>query len=321
MHQKRVTVFGGSGFIGRYLVKRLAAEGNIVRVAVRDPEGALFLKPFGSVGQIVPMPANLRHEASVRAAISGVDSVVNLVGILHGSGKQTFRAVNEEGPGLIGRIAAEMQVERVVHVSAIGADPESPSEYGRTKAAGEAALRKEFPDAAIVRPSIVIGAEDEFFNRFAHMTRFSPFLPLIGGGKTRFQPVFVGDVAEAIERILARPETAGRTFELGGPRIYTFRQLMEVMLEEIGKKRLLMPVPFWLASLQAAFLEWLPNPPLTRDQVKLLRRDIVVAEGAETFEALGIAPTNIKVILPTYLERFRPGGQFARRETGGRTST
>lgn len=321
MQHSRVTVFGGSGFIGRYLVKRLAADGTVVRVAVRDPERALFLKPLGAVGQIVPMPANLRDEASVRAAVRGAGAVVNLVGILHQSGKQTFGSLHAEGAGLIGRVAREMEVERVVHVSAVGADPDSPSEYARTKAAGERALREAFPEATIVRPSIVIGPEDDFFNRFAQMTRFSPFLPLIGGGHTRFQPVYVGDVAEAIHRMLAMPGTAGRTFELGGPQVYTFRTLLEIMLEQIGKKRWFMSLPTGLASLQAAFLEWLPKPPLTRDQVKQLKRDNVVSGEAEGFDALGMEPTPIETILPTYLDRFRVGGRFARSHPGGRPST
>ena len=312
MFHRRVTVIGGSGFLGRYIVKRLAAEGPVVRVAVRNPDAALFLKPFGPVGRIVPFGTDIRDDALVSAAVAGVDAVVNLPGILHESGRQTFQAIHVDGARRVARCAREAGVSRLVHVSAIGADPASPSAYARTKAAGEAAVLEEFPGATILRPSILIGPEDRFFNRFAAMARHSPVLPLIGGGRTRFQPVYVGDVADAVMAVLRDPATAGRTYELGGPVSYSFRQLMEIMLREIDRRRLLLPLPFGLAMLQAWFLEKLPNPMLTRDQVEMLKRDNCVAEGAAGFADLGIAPKNIEIVLPTYLARFRRGGSFAR---------
>jgi uncharacterized protein YbjT (DUF2867 family) len=313
MRQRRVTVFGGSGFIGRHLVRRLAADGAVVRVAVRDVERAKFLKPMGAVGQVVPFPANIRDEAAVRRAIEATDEVVNLVAILSPWGAQTFTELHVRGAARIASAAADLGVGRLVHVSAIGADPDSPAEYGRSKAAGEAAVREAFPEATIVRPSIVFGPEDAFFNRFADMTRCLPALPLIDGGRTRFQPVYVGDVAEAIFRILERAGTRGQTYELGGPKTYSFRELLELMLREIGRKRLLLSLPSSIASLQASVLELMPNPMLTRDQVRLLQRDNVVAAGTLGLADLGIEPTPVEVILPTYLDRFRSGGRFARR--------
>lgn len=308
---KRITVFGGSGFIGRYLIRRLAVDGWVVRVAVRDPVGAAFLKTCGSLGQIVPMRCNVGDDELVAAAVQGADAVVNLVGILFESGRQRFEAVQAEAPARIARAARAAGVNTFVQMSALGADASSPSRYARSKAAGEAGVRREFPDAAIVRPSIVIGPEDEFFNRFAQMALLLPGLPLIGGGRTRFQPVYVGDVAEALHRCVSDPATRGKTYELGGPHIYTFRELMELMLKIVGRHRGLVPVPFALAELQGLVLQLLPNPPLTRDQVKLLRRDNVVAPGALTFADLGMQPQAIEPILPTYLDIYRRGGRFA----------
>jgi NADH dehydrogenase len=305
-----VTIFGGSGFIGRYLVQRLARSGWIIRVAVRHPERALFLKPMGAVGQITPIAANLRHEASVAAAVAGADAVVNLVGILYERRPQSFAAIHVEGAGRVARAAHAAGARRYVHMSALGADPASPAAYGRSKAAGEAAARAAFPEAAIVRPSIVFGPEDDFFNRFAGLARYLPALPLIGGGKTRFQPVYVGDVADALARLAEDPATAGKTYELGGPSIYSFRELLEYLLREIGRRRLLLPLPFALAQLQAAFLELLPTPPLTRDQVRLLERDNVVSPNAPTLVDLGIQPTALELIVPSYVARYRPGGRF-----------
>jgi NADH dehydrogenase len=309
---RTATVFGGSGFIGRYVVKRLAREGWVVRAAARLPQSALFLRTMGAVGQVTPIAANLRDERSVAAAVAGVDAVVNLVGILYQKGRQTFDAVHVHGAAAVARGAAAAGVRRLVHVSALGADPGSDSAYARSKAAGEQAVRAAFPAAAIMRPSIVFGPEDEFFNRFAAMAELAPALPLIGGGRTRFQPVYVGDVAAAIVAAIDREDAAGRTYELGGPRIYSFRELVELMLREIRRKRWLVNLPVGLASLQAAFLELLPVPPLTRDQVRLLGHDNVVSPGAPTLADLGIQPVAPEIILPTYLDRFRPRGYYSR---------
>jgi NADH dehydrogenase len=317
MTARIVTVFGGSGFIGRYLVQRLARHGWIVRVAVRRPDRALFLKPMGAVGQITPIAASLRHERSVAAAVDGADAVVNLVGVLHGRGANSFGSVHVEGAARVAHAARTAGARTLVQMSALGADPGSPAEYGRSKAAGEQAAREAFSAAAVARPSIVFGPEDSFFNRFATMARFAPALPLIGGGHTRFQPVYVGDVADGLLRLVENPATAGKTYEMGGPRIYSFRALLELMLQEIGRRRLLISVPFGLASLQAFFLELpsnlvpaLPAPPLTQDQVQMLRRDSVVSAGALTLSDLGIQPTALELVVPGYLARYRPGGRF-----------
>jgi NADH dehydrogenase len=318
MAEKLATVFGGAGFIGRYVVQRLARAGWRIRVPARNPDSALFLKPLGDVGQIVPMAANIRNELSVRRAIEGAGAVFNLVGILSERGRQSFDAVHREGAERIARIAAEMGAARLLHISALGADPQSPSKYARSKAAGEAAVRAAFPGATLFRPSIVFGPEDDFFNRFARLTRLLPALPLIGGGKTRFQPVYVGDVAEALAAALADPRTMGQIFELGGPQTYSFRQLMEILLAAVGRKRWLVPVPFPVATAQGAVLSLLPNPPLTRDQVKLLRRDNVVSGLFPGLIELGVRPTALEAVIPTYLDRFRPGGWYssARRRQG-----
>jgi uncharacterized protein YbjT (DUF2867 family) len=311
------TIFGGSGFIGRYIVQRLARRGWILRIAVRRPDSALFLKPLGDVGQITPMAANIRHDASVAAAIEGVDHVINLVGVLYEHGPQRFAAVHAEGARRVASAARAAGVKRLLQMSALGADAGSPSLYARTKAEGEAMVREAFPEAVILRPSVVFGPEDDFFNRFAEIARFSPILPLIGGGKTRFQPVYVGDVADAAVAILDRPEDApftpaGKTYELAGPRIYSFKQLMELLLAEIGRKRILMPVPWGIARLQAAVLGLLPQPPLTLDQLKLLQRDNIAGGQLPGFADLGIVPDGPEAILPAYLDRFRAGGRFAR---------
>jgi len=308
MQDGLVTVFGGSGFVGRYLVKHLVAAGWRVRVAVRRPDEALFLKPLGNVGQISICQANLRVPPSVAAAVAGADAVVNLVGILYESGAQSFAAVQARGAETVARAAREAGVRRLIQFSAIGADPDSEALYARTKAAGEAAALREFPGATVVRPSIVFGPEDGFFNRFAALARILPALPLIGGGETRFQPVYVGDVAEAVVRLLADAASAGKTYELGGPKVYSFRELMEIVLRETGRRCLLLPVPIAIASFQAAFLELLPYPLLTRDQVKLLKRDNVVSAGAPGLGELGIAATPVAAVVPTYLYRYRRGG-------------
>ena len=309
---KRATVFGGSGFVGRYLVKRLAAEGWVIRVAVRDPVAAAFLKPAGNVGQIVPMRCNVLEDDSVAAAVAGADVVVNLVGILYEFGRQRFDAVQAEAPARIGRAAAAAGAARYIHVSAIGADPASPAHYARSKAAGEAGARSAFSGATIIRPSIVIGPEDGFFNRFARLAQMTPCVPLIGGGRTRFQPVYVGDLADGMMAAIKDESTAGRTYELGGPRVYSFRELMELMLKVIARKNHLMTVPFGLAEILAMVTQLAPVPPLTRDQVLLLEHgDNVVSPGALGFADLGITPQAIEAILPTYLDIYRPGGRFS----------
>ncbi len=305
-----VTIFGGSGFIGHSLVRLLAKQGWVIRVAVRRPRDAHDLQPLGNVGQIVAIPCKVQDPGLVEAALAGADAAVNLTGILYERGAQSFDAVHVQGAANIAKAAAKLGVGRLVHMSALGADPNSESAYARSKAAGEAALRAAYPAASIVRPSIVFGPGDGFFNRFAAMAQISPVLPLIGGGATRFQPVYVGDVARAMAACLAGPGFEGETFELGGPRVYSFKKLLEMMLRETKRKRLLVPVPFALAMVKAAFLEHLPVPPITRDQVKLLKRDNVVAEGAKGLATLGIDATPVESILPLYLDCFRDGGRY-----------
>ncbi|MBV9538850.1 MAG: complex I NDUFA9 subunit family protein, partial [Acidisphaera sp.] len=308
MATRRVaTVFGGSGFIGRYLVKRLAKAGYVVRIAVRDPEAAQFLRPLGSVGQIVPLFASLHEPATITRAVVEAEVVLNLVGILAERRRGDFAQVHTEGPRLIARDAAASGVARLIHVSAIGADPASPSMYARSKGLGEEAVRTEYPAATILRPSIVFGMEDQFFNRFAAMAQFSPVLPVISGA-TRFQPVYVGDVADAAMAAIARPEAAGRRYELGGPRVWTFRELLEWLLKTIERRRRLVDVPMGLARLQAGIAERLPGKPLTRDQLLLLARDNVVAADAPGLDALGVVPTPVELLMPRFLVRYRPGG-------------
>ncbi len=305
-----VTIFGGSGFIGHSLVRLLAKQGWVIRVAVRRPRDARDLQPLGNVGQIVAVPCKVQDPALVETALAGADAAVNLTGILYERGAQSFDAVHVQGAANIAKAAAKLGVGRLVHMSALGADPQSESAYARSKAAGEAAVRTAYPAASIVRPSIVFGPGDGFFNRFAAMAQLSPVLPLIGGGATRFQPVYVGDVARAMAACLAGPGHEGQTYELGGPRTYSFKELLEMMLRETKRKRLLMPVPYALAMVQAAFLEHLPVPPITRDQVKLLKRDSVVAAGAKGLADLGIEATPVESILPLYMDCFRDGGRY-----------
>lgn len=307
-----VTVFGGSGFIGRYVVRNLARAGWQVRVAVRRPDEALFLKTAGDVGQVTPVAANIRDEKSVAAAVSGADAVINLVGILYQGGKQKFDTVQGTGAKRLAMAARAAGAKRFIQISAIGADSDSDSNYARSKAAGEQGVSSSFPGATILRPSIVFGPEDDFFNRFAKMAMISPALPLIGGGHTKFQPVYVGDVAAAIAKALEDPATMGKTYELGGPRVYTFRELLRLMLREIGRCRALIPLPFALASLKASVLQLLPVPPLTVDQVRLLKRDNVVSAQALTLKDLGLDATAVEAVLPTYLDRYRPRGHYSR---------
>jgi NADH dehydrogenase len=313
-----VTVFGGSGFVGRYAVRALARHGYRVRVACRRPDLAGHLQPMGRVGQIHAVQANLRYPDSARRAVEGADAVVNLVGILASSGRQTFRAVHVAGARAVARAAREVSATQLVHVSAIGADRKSPGAYGRTKAEGEAAVLEAFPEAIILRPSIVFGPEDEFFNRFAAMARLAPLLPLIGGGRTRFQPVYVGDVAAAIAAACEGKAQSGRIYELGGPEVLTFRKLLDRTQEWAGRDRGYLPMPFWVASLAAMLTAPLPAGmrPLTLDQVRMLRRDNVVSDAAvkdgRTLQGLGIEhPHAIDSIVPGYLEQFRPKGQYS----------
>jgi NADH dehydrogenase len=312
MRSRRTAVLGGAGFIGRYVVQRLAARGDVVVVGGRHAENAKFLMTAGLVGQIAFVNATIDDEQILPAFLAGSNAVVNCVGILAESGRQTFERVHYLGPARLARLAREAGVERLVHISAIGADPRSRSAYARSKAQGEAAVRDAFPTATILRPSIVFGPEDQFFNRFAGIAMISPVLPVIGGGRTRFQPVYVGDVADAVLKCLEEPATAGRTYELGGPKIYSFRELIELLLGEIRRKRLLIDLPFGAAAFQARLMSVLPSPPLTPDQVELLRGDNVVSSGALTLAALGITPTAVEAILPTYLDRFRRGGWYER---------
>jgi uncharacterized protein YbjT (DUF2867 family) len=308
MRNRRTAVLGGSGFIGRYVVKRLAARGEVIAVGCRNAEAAKHLKPLGDVGQIAPLNVGIGDETLLPAFLAGNDSLVNCVGILREAGGQTFELVHHTAPARLARFAREAGVDRFVHISAIGADPRSSSAYARTKAAGEQAVRDAFPTVTILRPSVVFGPEDQFFNRFATRAMFSPVLPLIGGGETRFQPVYVGDVADAVVTCLADPATAGRTYELGGPKIYTFREVLELVLHEIRRKRRFVDLPFGLAAVQAKFMSILPSPPLTPDQVELLKVDNIVSSGALTLASLGLTPTPTEVILPSYLDRFRRGG-------------
>ncbi len=315
-----VTVFGGSGFVGRHVVRALARRGYRIRVAVRRPDLAGHLQPLGTVGQIHAVQANLRHRWSVDRAVEGADAVVNLVGILAEGGRQTFDAVQSFGARAVAEASRGAGAGRLVQASAIGASGGSKSRYARSKAAGEAAVLETVPSAVIVRPSIVFGPEDEFFNRFAEMARLSPALPLIGGGRTRFQPVFVGDVAEAIARAVDGSVAGGRIYELGGPEVVSFRQCMEIVLRETRRHRLLVNIPFPVAEAMAAATGWLPGAPITTDQVEQLKSDNVVSEEAardgRTLPGIGIEPRAMAAILPTYLYRYRPRGQYDRQRTG-----
>lgn len=323
-----VTVFGGSGFVGRHVVRALTERGWRVRVACRRPDLANHLQPLGRVGQIHAVQANLRFPASVAAALTGAEAAINLVGIMHQSGRQRFDAVQAFGAGVVANAVQKAGITRFVHMSALGADIESESAYARTKAQGEAHVREMVPQASILRPSVMFGPEDDLFNRFAAMARMMPVLPLIGGGETKFQPLYVGDVAQAVARLLDGEAAAGRTWELGGPEVKTLRELMQTTCEITGRKRLFVPVPFALANLKAFGIEVVNSLTLglypktlllTRDQVKLLKVDNVVSEAAKsagtTLEGLGIAPDTIEAVVPSYLYRFRRTGQFESKVT------
>lgn len=311
---KLITIIGGSGFLGRHIVRALARRGYRIRVACRRPDLAGHVQPLGTPGQIMPVQANLRYPASVQAACDGAFAVINLPGVLYPSGAQSFEAVHAFGAQAAAKAARDAKARLLIQMSAIGADENSSSEYARSKASGERRARAAFPGAIILQPSVVFGPEDDLFNRFAALCRFAPALPLIGGGETMFAPVFVGDVAEAVARLIDKGEADGRTYELGGPRDMSFRQLIEFTLETIGRKRLLLPVPWAVAKLQAGILGLLPKPVLTADQVELLKTDNVVSELAKrerrTLEGLGISPSGIESIVPAYLYRYRKAGQF-----------
>ncbi|UCH75497.1 MAG: complex I NDUFA9 subunit family protein [Rhodospirillales bacterium] len=327
MQDKLVTVFGGSGFIGRHVVQRLAAAGARVRVAIRHPGEGAYLQPMGDVAQIVPVRASVTHEASVRAAVADADAVVNLVGILYEKGRRRFDAIHRDGAGIVARAAKEAGAAMLVHMSALGADPDSRSRYAASKAAGEEAVRAAFPEAVILRPSVVFGPQDGFFNLFASLARFTPVLPVFGcgwprvrGGRldiygdggVKFQPVYVGDVADAVIKGLTERACAGQTYELGGPAAYSFKAIMELILRETGRKRLLVPLPYFIASIEAFFLQLLPKPLLTTDQVTLLKTDNVVSGKLPGLAELGIEPTGVEAIVPVYLDRYHPGGRFRR---------
>ncbi|MDE2466342.1 MAG: complex I NDUFA9 subunit family protein [Alphaproteobacteria bacterium] len=307
-----VTVFGGSGFIGRYVVRELAKAGYRVRVAVRRPNLASYVLVAGQVGQIQVVKCDVHDSEDVAAALRGADHAINLVGVLQSFGRQSFTALHVAAARTIANAAAEHGLDRLIHFSAIGAAKDSASSYAASKALGEEAVRAAMPGATILRPSIVFGPEDQFFNRFAAMARFAPVLPLIGGGTTRFQPVFVGDVARAACVCLNNPATAAKTYELGGPDIYSFKQLMQIMLRVICRRRLLLPVPFGVAGVLGSVLRMLPNAPITADQVRLLKTDNVVGADAPSLADLGIEPDSAEAILPSYLWRFRPHGQYER---------
>ncbi|HWL31034.1 MAG TPA: complex I NDUFA9 subunit family protein [Xanthobacteraceae bacterium] len=308
-----ITIFGGSGFLGRHLVRALARRHYRIRIACRRPDLAGHLQPLGRVGQIHAVQANVRNAASVEAATRGASIVINLVGILFERGRQRFNAVQGQGAQRVAQAAAA-QGARMIQVSAIGADENSPSLYARSKALGEKAVLAAAPDAAIVRPSVVFGPEDDFFNKFGAMARMLPALPLVGGGQTKFQPVFGGDVAEAIAQIVEGKAKSGTIYEIGGPEALTFKEILEYVLTVTERRRMLVPIPFALAKLQASVLQFLPKPLLTPDQVELLKSDNVVSAKAEaegrTLAAFGIEPTAIESIVPTYLWRFRKTGQF-----------
>jgi NADH dehydrogenase len=300
-------VYGGSGFVGRHVVRRLAAKGMRVRVAVRDPVGAEFLRPMGDIGQVVPVYADVGNEASVRAVAQGADLVVNLTGILYQRGRQRFDAIHVAGAGAIARAAKDAGTHALVHLSALGANPYSKSAYACSKAKGEDAVLAAFPDATILRPSVIFGPEDSFFNRFASLSTFSPILPVFVNktGGPRFQPVYVGDVADVVLAALSDRRYSGKTYSLGGPRVYTMEEIMRLVLTYSGRKRLLMRLPLSVAALKSVVLQLLPTPLLTPDQVRLMATDNVLPDGVPGFDAFGISPVAVEAILPTYFALFR----------------
>jgi NADH dehydrogenase len=321
MNTSLVTVFGGSGFLGRHTVRALAKAGYRIRVAVRHPASAYFLTPMGQVGQIQPVKCDVQDADQVAAALKGAAAAINLTGILYQQGHQSFEGIHIDGAANVASAARDAGVKTLVHVSAIGACTDSQARYAATKGEGEARLREAFPGASILRPSLLFGPEDGFFNKFAWLARIAPALPLIGGGHTKFQPVFVGDAASAILACLSDPAARGKTYELGGPTVYSFKELLQVVLHQTGRKRLLVPMPFFLASIKAFFLQMSKvvgiAPLLTPDQVTLLKTDNVVHDDALKIADLGIAPIALEAVVPSYLWRFRAKGQFQDAATGG----
>jgi uncharacterized protein YbjT (DUF2867 family) len=311
-NKKQITVFGGTGFIGRYVIDRLCDQGYTIRVATRSPSSAYFLRTSGAVGQVVPVACNIFNDASIAEAIAGSSHIINLVGILAEKGRQTFESVHQYFPASLARLAARNHIERFVQVSSLGAGENASSQYAQSKAAGEKAVLAAFPQAAILRPSIVFGPEDGFFNRFARMAQIMPMLPLIGGGHTKFQPVYVGDVADAIVRSISAPDVVTGTFELGGDDIYSFKELMEKMFTYTAQPRTLVTVPFALAKAKGAVLQYLPGQLLTVDQVRSLSTDNVISGKYPGLRDFSINPTPLDAILPTYLTRYRPGGRFSK---------
>ena len=319
MAVRRITVLGGSGFIGRHLVQRLAGEGWIVRVAVRDPQAAAFLKPLGEPGQIIARRVDITDPQQLESVVTGSDAVVNLVGILYERGRRTFERLHVEAPRRLAKLCKTAGVKRFVHVSALGVSEAGAARYARSKAVGERVIRDTFQEAVLFRPSVVFGPEDDFFNRFATLARISPILPVFtddipNGAGPRFQPVYVGDVADALMQGITSSTCLGKTYELGGPKIYTLREILALVLRETGRRRLLVPVPFWMARLEARFLQYWPKPLLTPDQVTLLREDNVLSGTLPGFKALGLDPTAPEAIVPTYLGRYREGGSFVPRQ-------
>jgi NADH dehydrogenase len=321
LNQATIAVIGGSGFIGRQIVEKLARAGARLKILTRNADRAKFLRPMGTPGQITLISGKATDDAALANVLAGVDAVVNTVGILAEGGGQRFAALQADLPARIGQMMAEAEASadkssrrqqaRIIHLSAIGADHQSPSRYARTKAAGEAGLQAAFPTATILRPSLVFGAGDGFFNRFAAMAVTAPALPVIGGGTNRIQPVYVGDVASAVVAALEDQASAGKIYELGGPDVITFREAMRFLLQSIGRSRMLMSVPFPVMGLAATAMSILPNPPVTRDQLKLLKIDNVVSADALGLAELGLVPTGMELIVPTYLERYKPGGRFS----------
>lgn len=311
MKNKKVTIFGGTGFVGRQIIRELAAAGANIRVATRRPEKAYFLRPCGVVGQIVPVAISPNDPKSLRAVIDGSDYVVNCIGILSRKRRGDFQRLHTDLPGEIAKACADLGVDRLVHISALGVD-KGRSRYAKTKLAGETAIHDAFPKATILRPSVIFGPQDNFFNMFAGMAGVMPALPLIGGGKTKFQPVYVGDVADCVLRALtlspANGKPEGKIYDLGGPEILSFKEIYKRMFDITGRKVALLPVPWLIARVQSMFLSLLPNPPLTPDQVTSLKTDSIIGNGTNVMEDLGITPTGMDLILPTYLNRYRAGG-------------